>query len=60
MSQNIFYVYNSDNKIKEIRTRILNHTPPLYVIQKPIQKSNKIQYSVEMVTEKQFYENLVL
>jgi hypothetical protein len=57
--QNTFYIYDENHKVKEIRTRITNRSLPLFVIQKPIQKENKIQYKVEIVSEQKFYENLM-
>jgi hypothetical protein len=46
---NIFYVYDDQNKIKEIRTRLT--TPNVYVIQKPIQNIKKIQYRFEVISD---------
>lgn len=62
MERNIFYVYDENKKVKEIRTRLTypNQSPTKYIIQKPIQKENKIQYIFQVVSRNQFYENLVV
>jgi hypothetical protein len=56
MERNIFYVYDENKNVKEIRTRLMNHNPPTYIIQKPVQKENKIQYSFEVVHSNKFYD----
>ncbi len=56
---NTFHIYDNNKKLVEIRTRIQsNRTTPLFIIQKPIYKENKIVYQMEYVTEERFYESL--
>jgi|688.fasta_scaffold944363_2 hypothetical protein len=46
---NISYVYDKQNKIQEIRTRLT--TPNVFVIQKPNQNNKKIQYTFQIVNQ---------
>jgi len=58
MDKNIFYIYNEQNEVVEIRTKIFNQMVPMYVIQYPQPRkspTDKIRYRCEMVDEKKFY-----
>ncbi len=56
-----YYVYDKDNQVSQIRTKLMNHKPPLYVIQYPLPRKNstdKIRYRSEIVDEMKFYSSL--
>jgi len=56
-NKNTFYIYDKNQKIVEIRTKIVNLSTPMYVIQYPLPRKNneRIRYRSEMVDEKKFY-----
>lgn len=54
-----FYVYDKNNQVVQIRSRTMNTSRPIYVIQYPSPKrfpDDKIRYRSEFVDEKKFYE----
>jgi len=56
-----YYVYDKNNQVSEIRTKLMNHNPPLYVIQYPLPRKgpmDKISYRSEFVNEMKFYSKL--
>jgi hypothetical protein len=59
-NKNIFYVYDNNQEIKEIRTRVLNQSAPMYVIQYPMPRrgpnDDKIRYFSKIVDEATFYD----
>lgn len=57
-NKNTFYIFDKNQKIVEIRTKIVNLSSPMYVIQYPLPRENindRIRYRSEMVDEKKFY-----
>jgi hypothetical protein len=53
---NTYHIYDNNQNLVEIRTRVeANRTSPLFVIQKPVKRENKIVYQMEYVTEERFF-----
>ena len=55
----IQYIYDKDNQVVEIRTRLMNHDRPLYVIQYPCKRENPsdcIRYRTKFVSKTLFYQ----
>jgi len=53
----MYYVYNQQNEVIQIRTRINHLSNPMYIIQycEPSLSGEKIRYRTEIVDKKKFF-----
>jgi hypothetical protein len=51
----IYYIYDDNQNVKEIRTRLLIDGKLKYVIQYPKINANRLMYRPEFVSEERFY-----
>jgi hypothetical protein len=61
--KSMFYVYDKNNQVVQIRTKIMNTQRPIYVIQYPFPRKSpedRIRYRSEFVDEHKFYAPLNL
>jgi hypothetical protein len=57
-NKNTFYIYDKNQEVVEIRTRVVNQARPMYVIQYPQPRRSpvdRIRYRSEIVSEEKFY-----